>query len=37
MRTAVDFIASLTESQVVRLYARITGLSTEMSLNDPLR
>ncbi len=36
-RTAVDFIASLTETQVARLYARLTGLSTGASLNDPLR
>ena len=36
-RLAIDFIASLTESQTKRLYARLTGLSTDASLSDPIR
>ncbi len=35
-RTCIDLIAGMTETQVHRLYARITGISSEGSLNNPL-
>lgn len=35
-RTCIDLIAGMTETQVHRLYARITGNSLEGSLNNPL-
>ncbi len=37
VRTCVDLIAGMTETQVYRIYSRLTGVSTESSLNDPLR
>jgi dGTPase len=37
IRTCVDLIAGMTETQVYRIYSRLTGISTESSLNDPLR
>jgi dGTPase len=36
-RTCIDLIAGMTETQVHRIYSRLTGVSTESSLNDPLR
>jgi dGTPase len=36
LRTCIDLIAGLTEVQVQRLYSRISGLSPDSSLNDPL-
>lgn len=36
-RTCVDLIAGMTETQVQRIFSRLTGASTESSLNDPLR
>lgn len=37
IRTCVDLIAGMTETQVHRIYRRLTGASSESSLNDPLR
>lgn len=37
IRICVDFLAGMTETQVHRLYSRITGSPTEASLIDPLR
>jgi dGTPase len=36
LRTCIDLIAGMTETQVQRIYARITGSSSEGSLSDPL-
>jgi len=36
IRACVDLIAGMTELQVQRLYSRISGLSLDSSLNDPL-
>lgn len=36
IRTCIDLIAGMTETQVHRVYNRLTGVSTEASLNDPL-
>jgi dGTPase len=36
-RICIDLIAGMTETQVQRIYARITGNSIESSLTDPLR
>jgi dGTPase len=36
-RTCIDLIAGMTETQVHKIYGRLTGVSTESSLNDPLR
>jgi dGTPase len=37
LRICIDLIAGMTESQVQRMYTRITGGSAESSLSDPLR
>jgi dGTPase len=37
IRICVDLIASMTETQVYRIYKRVTGESTEASLTDPFR
>jgi dGTPase len=36
-RICIDLIAGMTETQVHRIFGRLTGTSTESSLNDPLR
>jgi dGTPase len=36
LRACIDLIAGMTEVQVQRLYSRISGLSPDSSLNDPL-
>jgi dGTPase len=36
IRTCIDLIAGMTETQVHRIYARITGSSSEGSLSNPL-
>ena len=37
VRICVDLISSFTETQVHRIYKRLTGSASESSLNDPLR
>jgi dGTPase len=37
IRVCIDLIAGMTETQVHRIYSRLTGASSEASLNDPLR
>jgi dGTPase len=36
LRACIDLLAGMTEIQVQRLYSRISGLSPDSSLNDPL-